>query len=254
MTVQNRFEGKSVIVTGAASGIGRATALRLGEEGADVVLLDIDEEGLNSAAKILTDMDRQGHTRVVDLSQGSEACRAAIDFGVQKLGKLDVLCNIAGIAKARHFSDVTDAEWDRMMAINLSAVFFGSQAALPHLIATQGNIVNMSSTAALDGQIYNAVYCATKAGVLQMTKALAIELASKKVRVNAVCPGTVMTPLVENFELPEDPDMQLMSRMFSLLDPAQPEEIASAVAYLASDEARFVSGISFAIDGAQSAG
>lgn len=249
-----RFEEKSAIITGAASGIGRATAIRLASEGADVAIFDINEEGLKETAATIETAGGTVTLQTVDLSAGGEACRGMIDFGVKNLGKLDILCNIAGIAKAKHFEDMIDDEWDRMLAINLSAVFHGCRAAIPHLIETKGTIINMSSTAGLDGQVYNTAYCATKAGVLMFTKALALEFAGRGVRANAICPGTVLTPLVENFDLPEDADWQLMSRMFSLLEPAQPEEIASAIAYLASEEARFVTGAAFPIDGAQTAG
>lgn len=249
-----RFEGKSAIVTGAASGIGRATAIRLASEGADVAIFDINEDGLKETAATIEAAGGTVYQQTADLSTGGETCRTLVDFAVTSMGKLDILCNIAGIAKAKHFEDVTDDEWDLMLSINLSAVFHTCRAAIPHLIETKGTIINMSSTAGLDGQVYNTGYCATKAGVLMFTKALALEFAGRGVRANAICPGTVLTPLVENFDLPEDADWQLMTRMFSLLEPAQPEEIASAVAYLASEEARFVTGAAFPIDGAQTAG
>jgi meso-butanediol dehydrogenase/(S,S)-butanediol dehydrogenase/diacetyl reductase len=133
-------------------------------------------------------------------------------------------------------------------------VFFLSRAAMPHLIQSKGNIVNMSSSAGLVGQAYTSAYCATKAAVLMFSKSLAIEFAKKGVRVNAICPGMVNTPLTEKFSMPDDVDMQLMEKMFPLIEGAEPEEIAGAVAYLASAEARFITGAALPIDGAQTAG
>jgi meso-butanediol dehydrogenase/(S,S)-butanediol dehydrogenase/diacetyl reductase len=164
-----------------------------------------------------------------------------------------VLCNIAGIFISRRLTDIQEEEWNRMVGINLNSVFFLSQAAMPHLIETKGNIVNMASTAGLVGQVYNAMYCATKGAVVMLSKSMAVEYARAGVRVNAICPGGVNTPLAANLTLPEDPDMDLFMRLMPLLDIAEPEEIASAIAYLASDEARYVTGTAFAIDGGQTA-
>jgi meso-butanediol dehydrogenase/(S,S)-butanediol dehydrogenase/diacetyl reductase len=139
-----------------------------------------------------------------------------------------------------------------MIAVNLSGVFFMCQAAMPHLLETKGNIVNMASSAAIVGQVYNTAYCASKGGVNLLTKALAVEFASRGVRVNAVCPGGVNTPLTQNFRVPENPDGALFSRLSSLVQPmAEAGEIAGAVAYLASAEARFITGDSLTIDGGQ---
>ena len=244
-----RFDGKVVMVTGAGSGIGRATALRFASEGARVSASDVNAEGLAATMGML---DGAGHhSRVVDVSQ-AQACRDAVAATVADCGRLDVLCNIAGFAGAYHLHEVTDEFWQRMIAVNLSGVFFMCQAAMPHLLQTKGKIVNMASSAAIVGQVYNAAYCASKGGVNMLTKALAVEFASRGVRVNAVCPGGVNTALTQSFRVPENPDLALFSRLSSLVQPmAEPEEIAGAVAYLASDEARFVTGESLTIDGGQ---
>jgi len=247
-----RFTGKVAFVTGAASGIGRATAIRLAREEAQLFLADIDTRGLAQTVSELPE-DTTVHTVHLDVTD-SQSCADKIEECVTTFGKLDVLCNIAGIAMCKHLTDITDVEWQRMMNININSVFFLCRAAMPHLIKSNGNIINMASSAGLEGQAYNSAYCATKAAVVMFSKSLAIEYSKQGVRVNSVCPGMVKTPLTEQFNIPEDVDEQLLMKMFPLVDGAEPEEIAASIAYLASDEARFVTGIAFPIDGAQTAG
>jgi meso-butanediol dehydrogenase/(S,S)-butanediol dehydrogenase/diacetyl reductase len=247
-----RFEGKVALVTGAASGIGRASAVRLGREGARVLLADINQEGLADTAAAIGS-GAQTHNVLLDVTD-SVACQRAVDSCIEHFGRLDVLCNIAGIAMCQHMAEITDEQWRRMVAINLDGVFYMCRAAIPHLIASKGNIVNMSSSAGLVGQAYNSAYCATKAGVLMFGKALALEYAKQGVRVNSVCPGAVNTPLTDAFKFPEGADMKLLERLFPLIQSSEPEEIAAAVAYLASEESRFITGIALPIDGAQTAG
>jgi meso-butanediol dehydrogenase/(S,S)-butanediol dehydrogenase/diacetyl reductase len=243
-----RFKDKRVLVTGAGSGIGRATAVRFAAEGARLALGDINAAGL---AETLALLEGSGHgTRVYDVGD-PQACREAVRAVVAEHGGIDVLCNIAGFVRPAHFTELRDEDWHRMVAVNLSSVFFMCQAAMPHLIDAKGCIVNMASTAAVVGQAYNSMYCATKGGVLLLTKALAVEFAGRGVRVNAVCPGGVNTPLSAAFKVPEGADMNLMGRLWPLLPSAEPEEIAAAVAYLASPEARFITGEGLVIDGAQ---
>jgi meso-butanediol dehydrogenase/(S,S)-butanediol dehydrogenase/diacetyl reductase len=246
-----RFDNKVVLITGAASGIGRATAIRLATEGASLMLADIDEAGLHVTIKAIADIDRVDSI-ILDVSSGEE-CRAAVNKTVDRWGRLDVLCNIAGIAMAKHFKDITDKDWHRMRSINLDSVFFLSQAAIPHLIKSKGNIVNMASSAALVGQIYNASYCATKGAVVMLSKSMAVEFADRGVRVNAICPGAVKTPLVDKFTMPEEANIDMFMRLMPLLEMAEANEIAGAVAYLASNEARFITGTTLSIDGGQTA-
>jgi len=248
-----RFEGKVALVTGGASGIGRASAQRLAAEGAKVMLGDINKPGLEETAKAIQEAGGRAAIYVFDVSD-ADACRSCVNATIEEFGQLDVLCNIAGTVTLKHFEEISDEYWNRIVGINLSGVFFMSKAAIPHLIKTKGNIINMGSTASLVGQVYNAHYCATKAGVLMLSKSMAIEFAGRGVRVNAICPGGVNTPLIENFEMPEGADLDLVAKLFSLVEQAEPEEIATAVAYLASSEARYVTGIAFPIDGGQTAG
>lgn len=249
----SRFEGKVAVVTGAASGIGRASALRLAEEGASLLISDVNAEALAKAEEEIKALGAAVVAFAFDVSD-PEKCRAAITKAVEHYSRLDILCNIAGFAKAKHMTDITDSEWQTMMNVNLSSVFYLSKAAMPHLIESKGCIVNMASSAGLVGQVYNAMYCASKAGVVMLTKSMAIEFAKKGVRVNALCPGAVATPLMNNFELPENCDMDLLAKLFPLMEAADPKEVASAVAYLASAEARYITGAALPIDGGQTAG
>lgn len=247
-----RFSDRVALVTGAGSGIGRATAIRLASEGAAVFLADINPDGLAETVAALPESSRSSSFKL-DVTDSS-ACNNAVKACVEDFGKLDVLCNIAGIAICDNLTSITDDQWHRAMGINLDGVFFMCRAAMPHLVASGGNIVNMSSSAGLVGQAYNAAYCATKAGVLMFSKSLAIEYGKQGVRVNAICPGLVKTPLSANFAMPEDADMGLMAKLMPLSEGAEPEEVAASVAYLASEEARFINGIGLPIDGAQTAG
>lgn len=245
---------KAALVTGAGSGIGRATALRLAGGGAGLYLVDINEENLARVEAEVAATGAPVARAVVDVADPA-ACQAAVDGAVERFGKLDVLCNIAGIAAASHLADVSVAAWQRMLGVNLSGVFYLCQAAMPHLLATRGNIVNMASSAGLVGQAYNVAYCATKGGVVLMTKALAMEFAGRGVRVNAICPGGIVTPLTEQFSLPEGADMNLIMRMLPLTGDMQgPETVAAAVAFLASDEAHYITGVALSVDGGQVVG
>jgi NAD(P)-dependent dehydrogenase (short-subunit alcohol dehydrogenase family) len=180
-----------------------------------------------------------------------------VDQAVGALGKLDILFNIAGVFEWNHLTDFSDDSWDRLIAIDLSSLFHISKRAMPHLVESRGNIVNASSSAGLKGQAYCAAYCAAKHGVIGLTKSLAIEYADAGVRVNAVCPGGVKTALSAGVAWVPTYDPKLIALLASKLDGggmAEPEEIDALFAYLASDEARYISGAALAIDGGQLAG
>ena len=257
MSVNHRFRNKRIIVTGGASGIGKATAERLAAEGADLVIADINIANARVAAEAI-DAQYDGakiHPIAFNAAQ-PESCRSMVAESVAVLGRLDVLCNIAGIMDWGHFTEFTGDRWERMMRINLGSVFYVSQAAIPHLLETKGNIVNMASAAGLMGIAYTAAYCAAKAGVIAVTKSLAVEFAAAGVRVNAIAPGGVKTPMAAA-AVPEGINMKLIDRLYPKLgngELCEPEDIAAAVAYLASDEARCVTGIVHSIDGGQTAG
>ena len=249
----NRFAGKVALVTGAASGIGRATALRLASEGARVFATDINDAALAEAVAAIEAGGGEAIAHRLDVADPA-ACRDGVAEAVARFGRLDVLCNVAGILQWGHATDVSEVDWNRIVAINLSSVFFLSQAAIPHLLATRGVIVNMASSAAVRGQAYTSPYCATKAAVVALTKSMAVEYAQRGLRVVALAPGGVKTPLTTALTFREDFDLALIQKLMPLMDLAEPEEIAAAVAYLASPEARYVNGAILSIDGAQTAG
>lgn len=248
-----RFESRSTLVTGAAAGIGRATALRLASEGAHVFACDLDEAGLAETVATITAAGGTAAPHRLDVADAA-ACREAVAKCVERFGKLDILGNIAGVLTWDHFTDIPEATWNRVLAINLSGVFWMSQAAIPHLLETRGVIVNMASAAALKGQAYTAPYAATKAAVASLTKSLAVEYAKRGLRVVALAPGAVKTALITQTQFPEGADMGLIAKLMPLMPIAEPEEIAAAVAFLASDEARYINGAVLPIDGAQTAG
>lgn len=249
-----RFVGKSALITGAASGIGKACAERLAAEGADVVLADVNEAGVSAVARAIAARGSKAFGFAYDAASPA-SCRTLVDEAQSRLGKLDVLCNIAGIMDWGHFAQFPEENWERVMRVNLSGVFYVTQRAIPHLLQTKGNVVNMASAAGLMGIAYTAAYCAAKAGVIAMTKSIAVEYASRGVRANAVCPGGVNTPLNDKVKPPEGIDFKLIERLSPKTgDMCEPEDIADMVAYLASAEARYVTGVAFAIDGGQTAG
>jgi meso-butanediol dehydrogenase/(S,S)-butanediol dehydrogenase/diacetyl reductase len=248
-----RFDSRSTLVTGAASGIGRATAVRLASEGAHVLACDVDEKGLAEAVASITAAGGTAVAHRLDVSDPA-ACRAAVAACASRFGKLDVVCNIAGVLTWDHFTEIAEATWNRVLAVNLSGVFFVSQAAIPHLLETRGVIVNMASAAALRGQAYTAPYAATKAAVASLTQSLAVEYAKRGLRVVALAPGGVKTALTVQTKFPDGADMSLIQKLMPLMPMAEPEEIAAAVAFLASDEARYINGAVLSIDGAQTAG
>lgn len=249
-----RLEGRVALVSGAASGIGLAVAARLAEEGAEVVGADVavgagETVGGEGAARTTT----TAHTVRCDVTD-PEACADAVSTVLDLHGRLDILANVAGIGVSRRIGEVSVEEWRQIIDVNLTGAFQLSRCALPALLESHGTIVNMASVAGLRATPYNAAYCASKGGLIMLTKSMAIELAKEGVRVNAVCPASVDTPFLRNFALPEGADMALLSRASSPMGRmVQPEEVAAAVAYLASDEAATVSGTTLVIDGAATA-
>jgi meso-butanediol dehydrogenase/(S,S)-butanediol dehydrogenase/diacetyl reductase len=237
-----RFEGKVALVTGAGSGIGRATAARLAGEGASVLAVDISEAGLAGTVELVeaSGGGRIG-TSINDVSRPDQ-CRAAVATAVEAFGRLDVLGNVAGIARSEHVTDVSEERYRQMFGVNTDGPFFMCQAAIPHLLETDGNIVNIASNAGLMGQAYTVVYCMTKGAVVQLTRALAMEFAKTRLRVNAIAPGGVESNLTASYEMPSDIDFDLMSRYMGLRGMGQPDDIAGLFAFVASDEGRNIHG------------
>jgi NAD(P)-dependent dehydrogenase (short-subunit alcohol dehydrogenase family) len=244
-----RLQGKVVLVTGAAAGIGRATALRLTYEGARVALADRNVEGLQETAALLG----TGAPLIEYDAMDVGSSMTIVDRTLEACGRLDGLCNIAGVFAKGHSDKVPAEEWDRILRINLTSVFHIVQRAVPALIQTKGSIVNTSSIAGLDGLAYAAAYAVAKAGVISLTKTIAIEFSGAGVRANVICPGGVRTAMGGSAPLPDaDPALAIRrSRLPGLDGLGEPSDLAAAYAYLLSDDARYVSGTVLTVDGAQ---
>lgn len=245
-----RLSNKTALVTGAASGIGRAVAIRLAADGARVVLGDRDAAGLAQTAEMIGDA---AITTPLDVADEASA-RAIVDLAVERHGGLDILCNIAGFGGLKAFTEETAEGWQKMFSVNVHGPFYLSQAALPHLLASKGNIVNVASTAGLIGQAYMATYTASKHALVGLTKSMALEFGRKGLRVNAICPGGTTTPFLQAFAIPQNAEMDLIGRVQLLPDYAAPEDIANMICFTASDEAKFVNGALLSVDGGTVAG
>jgi len=245
-----RFEGRVALVTGAGSGIGRATAVRFAEEGAAVACLDISKDRLDeTVADLISKHGVKAIGAQCDVSD-EDSVQAAVETA-SELGRIQVLANVAGIGGFHHAHDVPVATWNKIIGVNLTGTFLVTRAALPALLDGGGSIVNVASTAGLVGSAYSASYCASKGGIVMLTKALAIEYADKGVRVNAVAPGGVQTPLLGDFanSLPEGADAKHLHKIISRMGYCEPEDIATAIAFLASDESYYTTGAILSIDG-----
>jgi meso-butanediol dehydrogenase/(S,S)-butanediol dehydrogenase/diacetyl reductase len=239
---------RRVLITGAAGGIGTAVAVRFLEEGAQVVALDRDAEGLQRLQGALAGLSGAILADVSDPEQVSRACEEVDHL----LGGLDVLINNAGISQRHRFLDITPEAWRRVLAVNLDGAFYIAQAAARRMRAGgEGTILNMGSTNGLMGYPYYADYNASKAGLIELTRSMALELAPE-IRVNAVCPGWILTPMQEaEYTL----DMrQTFAQKVPLQRLGRPEDVAALFAFLASDDAAWITGQCFVIDGGEIAG
>jgi NAD(P)-dependent dehydrogenase (short-subunit alcohol dehydrogenase family) len=247
------FSGRAVLVTGASSGLGAACVRRFAAAGGRVYAAARNAELLAEVAASCADLPGEVVFGSHDVTS-AEACRAAVAGAVEAFGRLDVVVNNAGRHDFRITTEVTDEQWAHDVALNLSGAFFVAQAALPHLLETGGNIVNVASVAAIMGEAYSAAYTASKHGIVGLTKALAIEYLNTPVRVNCVCPGGMNTPQVTTIDVPEGADWDLIMRVSAKRGLMDADHVAGVVAFLASDDAVAVHGSILPVDQGHLAG
>jgi NAD(P)-dependent dehydrogenase (short-subunit alcohol dehydrogenase family) len=251
-----RLDKKVAVITGAASGIGRAAAIRFAGEGASVVIADLNREGGEAALRDCRENGGNAAFQLTDVSK-EENVKAAIDRAVKEFGRLDIIYNNAGLGGAVGQLEKTSAEnWDRTFAILLRAVFLGIKYAAPEMRkAGGGSIISTASIAGIRGAAGLHAYCAAKAGVISLTRSAALEFAKDKIRVNCICPGLIATPLTYN-RIPGGE--QTATQLFQGFQPwprtGRPEDIAAMALFLASDDSEFVSGQAMIVDGAATSG
>lgn len=247
-----RLNEQVCLVTGAGSGIGRAIAQCFAKEGATVVAVDVNEEAVKTTQEKITMAGGTCHSLSVDVSQEDEV-KDAIATTVERFGQLNVLHNNAGISLLKPVTETTEADFDRLLGVNLKGVFFGCKHAIPYMLKQGGGIIiNTASELGIVGQPLYSAYCATKGGVLALTRALSTEWAAQNIRVNAICPGPVDTPMIHaEFELGSDVAAEKAAVISTM--PAgrlgKPEDIARVALFLATSDADFVHGAAIVADG-----
>ena len=244
-----RFDGRVAIVTGAGSGLGHATAQQLASEGAAVACLDIVADSVEETVAEITGKGGTARAYRVDVSS-PDSVRPAVAEAATDLGRPSLVFNCAGIGRFSHSHETPFEDWQRIIGVNLTGTFLVCQAAIPHLLEGGGSIVNIASNAGLMGQRYSAAYCASKGGVVNLTRALADEYLERGVRVNAIAPGGIETPLQKEFmNMPEGVSWKEFRKVMTPLGNSQPEEIANIALFVASDVCRYMAGSIVSVDG-----
>ena len=245
------LEGKVAIVTGAASGIGRGIALRLAELGAAIIILDIDAAGAKSTEQKIAQPGRARFEKC-DV-RSSRDCQRAVAAAMDAFGKIDILCNNAGVILRKNVTDLKEDEWDLALDVTLKSIFLLSREVIPHMMKSGGGaIINTGSGWSLKGGPQAASYCAAKAGVLNLTRAMAIDYGKHNIRVNCICPGDIDTPMLrsECDQLGEEPAAFLREAAIRpIARVGTPEDVANAVLFLASGMATWITGTHLVVDG-----
>lgn len=243
-----RFKDKVVLVTGAGSGIGKASALRLAAEGGAVFCVDLNREAVEATAAEIVAAGGEATARACDVSDEASVQDSVRDC-IDRYGSLHGLVNMAGILRFDDTEHLQTADWQKLIAINLTGTMFLCRAVLPHLVQTKGSIVNAASTAALSGLPCGLAYSASKGGVLAMTRSIAVEYAKRGVRANCVCPGDINTGMTDGIKFPKTMDFELMPRIMSLTGAKAPEVVAGVIAMLVSDDGIHITGEDIRVDG-----
>jgi meso-butanediol dehydrogenase/(S,S)-butanediol dehydrogenase/diacetyl reductase len=243
-----RFTDKVVLVTGAGSGIGKASALRIAAEGGSVFCLDLNREAVEATAAEIAAASGEATALVCDVSDEASV-QDAVQVCVECYGGLDGLVNMAGILRFDDSQELQTDHWQKVIDINLTGTMFLCRAVLPHLVKTRGSIVNAASTAALSGLPCGLAYSASKGGVLAMTRSIAVEYAKRGVRANCVCPGDINTGMTDNITFPKSMDFELMPRIMSLTGAKAPEVVAGVIAMLVSEDGVHITGEDIRVDG-----
>lgn len=247
-----QLQDKIIAVTGAGNGLGAATACACAKAGARLWLIDRDAAGLAATAAQISAIGGESGSTVGDLSL-RRTCFDVIAGAIAHFGRLDGLCNAAGITMFHHTCDVTEAEWQKTLAIILSAPFYLSQAAIPELIRNNGSIVNVASSGGLKGTAYTIPYSSAKAGLIHMTKCMAMEFINETIRINAIAPGGMITNIMKDSTFPENLDHSLIARYAGIRPPAEPTEVANMIVYMLSDGSPYLHGSIISVDGGVSA-
>ncbi|MGC2183333.1 MAG: glucose 1-dehydrogenase [Terriglobales bacterium] len=254
---QNQLQGKTALITGAASGIGRTTSILFAREGASVLLTDINESAGHGVAAEITEFGGRAIFEPGDVTSAAD-CQRAAERTVREFGGIHVLFNNAGIIRRASVTEINEADWDRVMAVNVKAVFLMSRHVIPIMAAAGGgSIINTASGWGLVGGPRAVVYCASKGAVVLLTKAMAIDHGPQNIRVNCICPGDTDTAMLRNEARQlREPDDKFLAEATKrpLGRVGKPEEIAQAALYLASDASSFVTGTALVVDGGGLAG
>jgi meso-butanediol dehydrogenase/(S,S)-butanediol dehydrogenase/diacetyl reductase len=246
-----KFKNKSVVITGGGSGIGRACVVEFAKAGANLIIADINLDSAHETLQIVEDLNVNANVFHTDVSK-PESVKNLVEFSIKKFNSIDTLVNNAAVQVNKSIEDTSFEEWNLQLSINLGGVFLCSKYFLPHVRATKGSIINMSSVNGFFVEPTCAGYCATKAAIIGLTKAMAIDHGNQGVRVNCICPGYIDAGLAEGyFQSQPDPAQARTEagKLHALWRIGRPEEVGRVAVFLASDDASFVTGSSFVVDG-----